>query len=163
MHRRTLRTSNFRERRAGIAAVELAVILPLILTFLLGLWEVGRYVEAQQILVNGAREGARQASTGVKDAAAVKTAVVTYLQQKGISKVTTSDVTVTCITNSALTDPTASTQLDQWRVTVTVSADNVKWVILNKSITTISTLSGSADWYSMQDVPLVVNTSIPLS
>lgn len=149
--------------RRGVAAVEFAVILPVILIFLLGLWEVGRYIEAQQILVNGAREGARQASTGVKDVASIKTAVVNYLQRKGISKVTTSDVTVSCINNTSVTDPTASTQLDQWRVTVSVSADNVKWVIVNKAITTVTTLSASADWYSMQDIPLTVNTTIPLN
>lgn len=146
-----------------MAAVEFAVILPVILLFLLGLWEVGRYIEAQQILANGAREGARQASTGVKDVAAVKTAVVTYLQQKGISKVAASDVTVKCINNPSVTDPTNSTQLDQWRVTVTVSADNVKWVIVNKAITLVTQLSASADWYSMQNIPLTVSTEIPLN
>ncbi|MFO0864920.1 MAG: TadE/TadG family type IV pilus assembly protein [Gemmataceae bacterium] len=151
------------EPRRGVAAVEFAVILPLILLFLLGLWEVGRYIEAQQILVNGAREGARQASTGVKDVSAIKTAVVTYLQQKGISMVTTNDVTVSCINNTALTSPTSSSQLDQWRVTVSVSADNVKWVIVNKAITLVTQLSASADWFSMQDIPLTVNTDIPLN
>jgi Flp pilus assembly protein TadG len=151
------------EPRRGVAAVEFAIILPVILIFLLGLWEVGRYVEAQQILVNGAREGARQASTGVKDASAVKTAVVTYLQQKGISKVTTSDVTVKCINNASATNPAGSTQLDQWRVTVTVSSDNVKWVIVNKAITLVTQLSASADWFSMADIPLTVNTDIPLN
>lgn len=149
--------------RPGVAAVEFAIILPLILLLLLGLWEVGRFVEAQQMLTNAAREGARQASTGVKDVPAIQQTVVTYLQQKGIANVATSNVTVACVSNSNIASPTASTQLDQWRVVVTLPADNVKWAVLNKAITFATTLTASADWYSMQDIPLTASTTIPLN
>ena len=47
-----------------MAAVEFAMILPVILTLLLGIWEVGRMIEIQQILYNAAREGGRQAAYG---------------------------------------------------------------------------------------------------
>ncbi len=41
----------------GVAAVEMAVTLPLVLTLLIGTWEVGRILEIQQILNMGARSG----------------------------------------------------------------------------------------------------------
>jgi Flp pilus assembly protein TadG len=54
-----------RGHRRGIAAVELALLLPFLLMLLLGTWEVGRMLQIQQSLTNAAREGGRQASTGL--------------------------------------------------------------------------------------------------
>ena len=50
--------------RRGSAAVEAAVVMPVIVTMLLGMLEVGRLVEVQEIMNNAAREGARQAAGG---------------------------------------------------------------------------------------------------
>src|SRR5436309_938093 len=50
--------------RAGAAAVEFAVILPLLMLLLLGTWEVARLVQVHAILSNAAREGARVAAQG---------------------------------------------------------------------------------------------------
>jgi Flp pilus assembly protein TadG len=52
-----------RERRHGIAAVEVAVVLPVLVAILLGVWEVGRLLMVQNILDNAAREGARLTAT----------------------------------------------------------------------------------------------------
>ena len=145
--------------RRGLAAVELAVVSPLLLVLLLGLWEVGRMVEVMQIMSNAVREGGRQASTGQKTAAQVQAAVVFYMQQNGISAVTTSNVTVSNLTSSG-TDPTAASQNDQIQVSVSIPFNSVRWILLNQ-ITTVSTLTASAVWYSMADTPLTVNTSIP--
>src|SRR5437016_2897541 len=51
-------------RRSAAAAVELAFMMPFLLILLLGVWEVGRLIEVQQILNDAAREGARLASLG---------------------------------------------------------------------------------------------------
>jgi Flp pilus assembly protein TadG len=45
-----------------VAAVELAFLLPFLMTLLVGIWEVGRFADATIILQNAAREGARQAA-----------------------------------------------------------------------------------------------------
>lgn len=148
-------------RRRGVAAVELAVVLPLLLVMLLGAWEVGRMVEVQQLLTNGCREGGRQASTGSKDVTAVKQDVVNYLQRNGINSVSTSDVTVTNLTDSSRADPTVAAQLDRFRVTVTIPFNSVRWVLLNQ-ITNAQYLSATVDWYSMRDIPITVNNQIPL-
>src|SRR3954453_12745808 len=53
-----------RNTRGGVAAVEFAVVLPLLFTLLVGVWEVGRVIQVQQVMVNAAREGARLAAQG---------------------------------------------------------------------------------------------------
>src|SRR5881227_655267 len=46
-------------RRRGVAAVEFAVVLPLLLTLLVGIWELGRIINVQITLNNAARDAAR--------------------------------------------------------------------------------------------------------
>ncbi len=48
-------------RRLGAAAVEAALVLPVVITFLFGILEYGRYVMMLQVVTNAAREGARYA------------------------------------------------------------------------------------------------------
>jgi Flp pilus assembly protein TadG len=67
-------------RRPGVAAVEFALCLPLLLLILLGLWEVGRMTEVQQVMWNSAREAARDASLGQDNLQTVATNLTTYLQ-----------------------------------------------------------------------------------
>jgi Flp pilus assembly protein TadG len=52
-----------RPPRRGVAAVETAVVLNFFLVpLLIGIWEMGRLVQVQQIVANSAREGARLAA-----------------------------------------------------------------------------------------------------
>jgi Flp pilus assembly protein TadG len=157
-----IRRNKTSQRRSGVAAVEFAVVMPVMALLLVGLWEVGRMVEVQQTLMNGCREGARQASTGVKTTDQVKQVVATYCQQKGLTSVATSNVTVTSVTNTGITDPSLATQLDQFRVSISIPFSSVRWIALNQ-ITTTQNLTASADWYSMRDIPLAVNDTIPLN
>jgi Flp pilus assembly protein TadG len=66
--------------RRGAAAVELAVCLPLLVTLLLGMLEVGRMVEVQQVTCNSVREGARDASLGSANLLALGANLQLYLQ-----------------------------------------------------------------------------------
>ena len=50
---------NSRER--GSAMVETAIVLPILLVLMVGIFEVGRAYETWQVLTNAAREGARMA------------------------------------------------------------------------------------------------------
>jgi Flp pilus assembly protein TadG len=146
--------------RRGTAAVELAVVLPLLVLLLLGIWEVGRLVEAQQLLSNAAREGGRQASTGKKTTAEVQQDVLNYLAKAGVNT-TGATVTVTNLTDSTRSDPTTAQQMDQLQITVTLPFDNVRWALVNH-IVSGTTLTGSATWYSMRDLPLNVSNVIPI-
>lgn len=148
-------------KRSGVAAVELALLLPLLLLFLMGIWEVGRMVEVQQILTNACREGGRQASTGVKTIAQVQADVVNYLTRNGITSVKTSDVIVENITAPSRAEPSTAEQLDRFRVMVSVSVDSVRWTLLSR-ITNGANLTASVEWLSMRDIPITVSDAIPL-
>jgi Flp pilus assembly protein TadG len=153
-------------KRGGAAAVELALLLTFILLpLLMGLWEVGRMIEVQQLLDNAAREGGRQASTGQRSVSDVQQAVVNYLALNGVV-IPTSAVTVTNLTDPTRNDPRDGSlpqnadQLDHFRIVVTVPFDNVRWVLLSQ-ITPTRTLGATVDWYSMNNIPLVVTPTIP--
>lgn len=154
-----LRCNPNRQRR-GTAAVELAVCAPLLLVLLTGVWEVGRMVSAQQMIANAAREGGREVAAGQQSAATVQQYVVNYCNMNGLSNVNTSMVTITNITNASRSDPTTANQLDQFRVTVTVPYSSIRWSNIAQ-ITSTSSLTASADWYSMRDTPFTVSTVIP--
>ncbi|MYM30294.1 pilus assembly protein [Duganella sp. CY15W] len=53
-----------RQRRQGIAAVEFALLLPILLVLLIALLDMARGLQANMILVNLSREGANLASRG---------------------------------------------------------------------------------------------------
>ncbi len=67
-------------RPRGIAAVEFAAFLPIMLTMMAGLWEVGRMTEVSVVMWNSAREAARDASLGQDNLQAVTSNLLTYLQ-----------------------------------------------------------------------------------
>jgi Flp pilus assembly protein TadG len=147
--------------RRGTAAVELAACLPLLAIMIVGTWEVGRLVEVKQLLCNAAREGGRQAATGTQTTAQVQQYVVNYLTQNGIPGVTTANVTFQDLTTPSVTDPTQAVQMDRLRVSVTVPYSSFRWSLLTQ-ITNDTSLSASADWFSMADTPITVNTTIPV-
>ncbi len=120
-------------------------------------------VEVQQVLYNAAREGARQASTSSVNLPTVKTNVLTYIQnaEPGITNTTGYDLTYQNITQPSVTDPVNATQLDRFRITVTLPFQNVKWTMLQQ-ITSITTLTATVDWYSMKDIPVTVTTTLPV-
>src|SRR5437660_8329183 len=149
------------EPRYGTAAVEFAVTALFLVPLIIGLWEVGRMVQVQQLLANAAREGGRQASTGNVDTAGVQSVVASYLTRNGIT-CASSNVTVTNLTSSSRNDPKPANQFDQFQVTVSIQFNSVRWVLLNQ-ISNVTQLSASANWVSMKDVPITVNQNIPLN
>jgi Flp pilus assembly protein TadG len=153
------RRSRNSEGCRGLAAVELAVCLPLILTMLVGLWEVGRVVEVQQILNNAAREGARQSSTGQLTNAQVQQVVLNYMKIAGLA---TTNATVTATNlNAPASDVSAATSLDPLQVVVTIPFRDVRLVSLNLVLSPSSILSGRAVWLSLKDVDYPSSTPQP--
>lgn len=67
-------------RRQAVAAVEFALCLPFIVIALLGVWEVGRIAQVSNVLWNGAREAARDASLGQDNLQTVAGNLTVYLQ-----------------------------------------------------------------------------------
>jgi Flp pilus assembly protein TadG len=153
-----IRTRQRNQSRLGTASVELALLSPILVSLLLGIWEVGRLVEVQQIVSNSAREGARQASTGLKTTAQCQTAVTDYLTNAGLST-TGVNVTVTNITHGG--DVINALQLDHLQCTVSFPFNNAKWMAIDWFVPNGTSMTAAADWYSMKDVPLTVNQTIP--
>jgi Flp pilus assembly protein TadG len=148
--------------RGGTAAVEFALILPLLLLLVLGIWEVGRMVQVQQIVSNAAREGGRQAASGAYTNAQIITIVRQYLQENlPAAAATNATITVTNLTDGL--DAASANQLDHFRIDVTVNYNDVRWTTLNLIAGSATTISGSADWDSVRDVPITVDTTIPLN
>jgi Flp pilus assembly protein TadG len=153
-------------RRTGAAAVELAMVLPLILTLLLGIWEVGRMIEVQQILSNAAREGARQASTGQFTNQQVEQVVVQYLKNAGIPAANL-NVTgnpgpqmVTDVTHPG-SDASQAVYLDQLQVTVQIPFNDVHWSVLGLITNPSTKLVATVNWYTMVDKPYPIPPEPP--
>jgi Flp pilus assembly protein TadG len=88
----------------GAAAVEFAILLPLLLLLVLGTIEFGRAYNAQITLTNAAREGVRVMAIG-NDPTGAKTAAKTAAASVSTS-ITTSDITLStnaCSTGAQVT------------------------------------------------------------
>jgi len=148
-----------RRTRRGVALVEFAIVLPLLILLLIGIWEVGRVIEVQQSVQNAAREGGRQTSTGKRTLSQVTQSVKDYLARAGY--ITTNvTVTVTNLTDSSRSDPTTANQLDRFQVVVTMPFDDAR-LITQKWFTNGRILTAKVVWLSMRDIPLAINKTIP--
>ncbi len=168
------RTTNSRsasERRKGTAAVEAAVILPLLMTMLMGVWEVGRMVQVCQILDNAAREGCRLAAGGYVNGTAVSAANVTtevqnYLTSAGLpsAAVSGAQVTLTNLSGNSWTDPSGASPSDPFTLTVTIPSgtafNSLRWNLLNR-ITSISSLTMTVYWQSANNSKVTISTTLP--
>jgi Flp pilus assembly protein TadG len=159
--------ARFRSRatqRQAVAAVEFALLLPLLLTFLLGVWEVGRVVQINQILSNAAREGARKASTGVNTYADVNTTVSNYLQNAGVPDLSNLQVQVANLTQNNAGpnyDPSQANQLDQLQVTVSLPFSNVRWTTLSLITNSNTQLNAQATWRSNKNQSYPTSIGVP--
>lgn len=135
--------------RRGAAAVEFAFLLTFMLILLLGTWEVGRLLEVNQLLYNAAREGCRQAVTGLETNNAIQQVVTNYLKNAGLPTqnvvVTVQDLT------SPGTDASNATWMDQMQVTVTIPCKDVAWSTLYLITNPSSIMTVQAVWNCMKD------------
>lgn len=80
--------------RSGVAAVEMALVLPIFMMILWGVVEFGRAMMVGQLVTNAARHGARLAIIDGTTSAQVRTAVQNSLLST-VGGITAADVTVT--------------------------------------------------------------------
>lgn len=162
--------------RRGAAAVELAVLAPILVFFLLGLWEIGRIVHLQQIVANAAREGARQAAAGKKTKAQIQDVVLDYLDNAGL-RITdpAGSVNVTVVVTNETTDgevkgatqpdgtivPQGAVQNDRVRVEVAYPYANASWLTTTFFVPDTANLNAAAEWVSIVDQPINVSAEIP--
>jgi hypothetical protein len=167
-------------RRAGVATVEAAVVLALLLVpVIIGVWEVGRLVYAQQVITNAAREGARLAAqgrvinrlgtpteiafdTGTPN---VTETVFQAITTGGLSGLTRADVTIrfgfegeTPSANPSKL-PYQGLKNERFRVFVSVPWDKVKWV--NLGLVNPTTVEYTVDWQMLVDEAFTINVDLP--
>jgi len=172
------------QQRRGVAAVELAVIAPFLMMLLFGIWEMGRYLDAQMLLEGAVREGARQAAAGARrdpitgnmtliyatpttGQTDIETCVKQWLARSGVNtaRVTVSyanlspSAPVAPYTNKS--DPYEANRLDQLRVTVTIPYNDVRWGSSQMFVPFTRIMSASTLAYSNQDDPFSVDSTIP--
>jgi Flp pilus assembly protein TadG len=160
-----------RARRRGVAAVEAAVTLPLLVTLMLGVWEVGRMLQVNSTLNNAAREGVRIAAGGVWNGQPVTVAIVQqqvkdYLTSAGFpaAAVNGSVITLTNLSGSSWTDPCDATPLDRFKLTITIppgaAYNSLPWSPCS-TITGTTSATVSVEWLSTNDSTLTVNAQLP--
>jgi Flp pilus assembly protein TadG len=146
-------------RRRGAVALELTLSLAFVLIpMLLGIWEIGCLLTAQQTLVEAVREGGRQASTGLMTNAQVQQVVINYLSVAGV---TTTNVVVTVTNTGSGTDASTATQLDPLVIKATLPFKNVDWTFTQHYVTDSQVLTTSCTFFSMVDTPYTVSTTAP--
>ena len=151
--------SKRRHSRRGVATVELAFVLPVLVTLFLGMCEVGRALNATILVQNAAAVGGRLASIGQSTNAQVKQAVLNYLTVSGIPT-TNAVVTVSDLTQPG-TDVGQAATLDKLSVTVTVPFSDVKWGVSGFIVQDSNLVSGNATYYSARVNPYPTNIVVP--
>src|SRR4051794_37643724 len=161
-------------RRGGVAAVEFAFTLPVLFTLMLGVWEVGRVIQVNQVLVNAAREGARIAAQGQTinltgaytqisvstGSPNVQTTVLDYIKGAGVSNTTGATVAFQFIDgDTSKSQPYQGVKNQRFRVTVTLPYNNVRLTTLN--MLNLTNLTAQVDWVCLADAPFTVNTTTP--
>jgi Flp pilus assembly protein TadG len=104
--------------RRGAAVVEFAVVAPLLILLAFGIIEFGRGMMVQQVLTNGAREGARKAVLHGATTSDVNTTIDNYMSNSGI----------TGYTKQVSPNPATASAGTGVKVTVSVPYSSVTWL-----------------------------------
>lgn len=173
---RTLR-SRVQPRR-GVAVVEMAFIMPLLLLLIVGVWEIGRLVQLQQIMNGAARDGARIASqaniisttddytqimkgSGTSDPNVTDT-VRAYLYGAGFTTAQLQSLTVTfefLDGDTSLTEPYQGVKNQRFRVKVSMNYSDVRWTTL--TLINPQTIGAECVWQMMVDDPFTLSPTLP--
>lgn len=145
---KTLKRSRRRIRsalRKGTAAVECAIMAPLLTLLVLGAMDVGQFANVHQKISDASREGARMAArNSTQSTSDVQVVVMDYLERvsRGVSPDTLASATTVTVTRAdggsisgtALGDVPSGSEV---RVQVTLQFEAIRW------ISGVSSLTGS--------------------
>jgi Flp pilus assembly protein TadG len=112
-----------RRARRGTAAVEFAVIAPIMMTMILGIIEFGRAMMVLETLNNAARSGARAGALAGDANTDISSAVTTALTNSGIN-----NPSVAITVNGQAVDASTAVSGDSIGVSVSVPYSQVSWL-----------------------------------
>jgi TadE-like protein len=140
----------------------MALSLPIVLTIMAGLWEVGRITEVQQIIWNGTREAARDASLGEDSLQTIGSSLLTYLQNA--ERTTFGQGHSTSMISPVVTLPANTTGYTCWDNTANQELFTVSFVDLTNTSVTDPTGMSQLDRYEiMVQVPYASIGWVPLA
>ena len=138
MTRTQTRLANRAQNRRGAALVECAIVMPVMIMAVLGMFELGRAVMVTEVMAHAARTGARTAVLPSGSTTNAKAAVNDLLQDSGINP---TNCTVNVLVNGNATEVASAKAGDEITVTVSVPYAKVTWVA-NPDFMTGKSLSG---------------------
>jgi Flp pilus assembly protein TadG len=155
-----------------MVAVEAALVLPVLLVLMMGVWEVGRLIQINQIVVNAAREGARLAAGGYVNGTAVTTtmvqqAVKDYMTSAGVptAAVSGAQVSLVCQATPSWTNPSDALPLDKFQITVVIPSgtafNSLRWTPAKLTSAT-QQMTVTVNWQSLNNSKIVVSATLPL-
>ena len=166
--------------RRGVAAAEVALITAVFMVpMVIGIWEIGRLIQVQQIVSNSAREGARLAAQGYTlNNAGVPTQVMVssgtynvrdfvyqYLYGAGLTKLAKTDVTTTfeflapTSGGATPTEPYQGEKGQPFAVSVRIPWEKVRWI--NLGIINPTEVKFRVTWQMLIDDKFTVDDSLP--
>src|SRR4030042_293998 len=90
-----MRNNTLHQHQRGQSMLEFALILPLMVLIIAGIFDLGRAFYGSITITNAAREGARYGSLHSNDFLGMKTASINEAQNSGIT-ITPGDITIGC-------------------------------------------------------------------
>jgi Flp pilus assembly protein TadG len=113
--------------RRGASAVEMAFVLPVFVTLILGMIEVGRGIMVAQLLENAAREGARASILDNTTNAQVTSAAQSFMQSAAGVALSDTQVVINVAGSNGAALSTANPG-DLITVTVSIPFSKVSWL-----------------------------------
>ena len=133
---RKLRSNNY---RSAAAAVEMALVSPILFAILLGTIEFGRAMMVSNMLTSTAREGARVAIVPGGANSDVTTLINSNLSSIGILP---ANATITVQVNGVVADASTANSGDNISIKVSVPYSKVTWLPTTLYMSSTSALSG---------------------
>lgn len=149
-------------------------MLPLLIILIVGVWELGRLIQLQQIMCTAARDGARLAaqaniinSNGDSTQIAMQTGdpnvvdtIRDSLQAAGIKDLTGLQITFEFIEgDTSAMEPYQGVKNQRFRIRVSLPYENLRWT--NISLVNPKTLCGECTWQMLVDDPFTLSPNIP--
>lgn len=112
-------------KRPGVAAVELAIVVPFMVFFAVGMIEMGRGLQVKEILSDAARKGCR---TGIKPLSTNTTVTTDINNVLSDNNITSSNATITIQVNGATADVSTAKEYDKISVKVSIPVSSIAWI-----------------------------------